>query len=270
MTNFILLLFSILVILLIFRILKKRKTSELKQVVPKSVKPSIQEIENDERKKLYDILSEPFDLAKDDSKPYFMFFDTETTGFIPDYTEVEDFESFPYPVQIAWAVFDYHGNLIKERDFILLQPIEIPADAVKVHKISTEKMLEKGVDPIPVYEEFVSDLKSSNYLIAHNLEYDDKVLKAEFIRRGLKKTLLSKKRICTMKKFKKFCDIPFKSGTGVKFPKLSELAVCTFNIRLDPSRFTIKGGHNAMVDVKVTAMCFFELLHTWHEIDIEE
>lgn len=229
----------------------------------------IHEIENEERKKLTEILSEPFDLAPEDSKPFFVFFDTETTGFVPEYTDVKDFKEFPFPVQLAWAVFDFEGRLIKERDFILLQPTEIPQDAAKVHKITTQKMIDKGVDPIPVYEEFVSDLKSAQYLVAHNLEYDDKVMKSEFHRKGLKPSLLSKKRICTMKKFKKFCDIPYKSGTGTKYPKLSEFAVCAFNMNLNPSRFSIKSGHNALVDVQVTAKCFFEMLHTWEEITIE-
>ena len=229
-----------------------------------------QDRDNDERKRLTEILNQPFNPAAEDSIPFFVFFDTETTGFVPDYTDVKDFEEFPFPVQLAWSVFDIEGRLIKQRDFILLQPTEIPQDAAKIHRITTEKMKEKGVDPIPVYEEFVSELKSAKYLIAHNLEYDDKVMKAEFYRKGLKLSLLSKKRICTMKKFKKFCGIPFPSGTGTKFPKLSEFAVCAFNSNLDPTRFSIKSGHNASVDVHVTAKCFFEMLLTWGEIEIEQ
>lgn len=228
------------------------------------------ERDNQEGKKLADILAESFVPAPEDSYPFFMVFDTETTGFVPDDVDVKEFEEFPFPVQLAWAVFDYEGRLIKERDFVLLQPTEIPQEAAKIHKITTEKMKEVGVDPIPVYEEFVSDLKSAKYLIGHNLEFDDKVIKAEFHRRGLKPSLLSKKRICTMKKFKKFCDIPFASGTGTKYPKLSELAVCAFGAKLDPGKFKIKGGHHGMVDVRVTAKCFFEMLHSWEEIQIEK
>lgn len=240
-----------------------------KDSIPKISRDQVIENENQQREKLNLILSEPFDPAPEQYEAFFMFFDTETTGFIPDNVDVKEFNQYPFPVQIAWAVFDYDGKLIKEREFILLQPIDIPSDAAKIHKITTQKMKEKGVDPIPVYEEFVSDLKSARYLIAHNLEYDDKVIKAEFYRKGLKSTLLSKKRICTMKKFKRFCDIPFPSGTGIKFPKLSEFAVCAFNAKIPPTRFSIVGGHDASVDVRVTAKCFFEMLHTWEEIQIE-
>lgn len=282
METFLTILLFIVIVLIILKIAKKVRPKTPIEFDPNSLPKSIRsdkkieirpihERENDERKKLTEILNEPFDQATENSVPFFVFFDTETTGLIPDYElDVKEFEQFPMPVQLAWAVFDYEGKIIKEKNFILLQPIDIPEDASKIHKITTEKMKETGIDPIPVYLEFVADLKSAKYLIAHNLEFDDLVMKAEFHRKGLKPTLLSKKRICTMKRFKNFCDLPFEYKSGKKFPKLSEFAVCAFSMNLTPSRFSIPGGHNAIMDVRITAKCFFEMLHTWEEIKIEK
>lgn len=282
METFFTILLFIVIVFIILKIAKKVRPKTPKEFdpnsfsIPNSTKKSVDnrsvhEIEHEARLMLNEELNEPFDQADESSKPFFIFFDTETTGFIPEYElDVKEFKHFPFPVQLAWAVFDYEGNIIKERSFILLQPTEIPDDAAKIHKITTEKMKEFGVDPIPVYDEFVADIKSSNYLIAHNLEYDDKVIKAEFHRKGLKVSLLSKKRICTMKKFKNFCNIPFFYKPGNKYPKLSEFAVCAFNAKLPPDRYKIPSGHNAMIDVKVTAKCFFQMLHVWGEIEIEK
>lgn len=248
----------------------KKKPSKAPNPAP-AVEPVLtrEESDNLERKRIHDILNAPFDPAPEGAEPYFIFFDVETTGLPPYDTSEKDFEEWPWPVQIAWAVFTYEGELIKERTEILKQEVNIPSDAVRVHKITNEKMAADGVDPFPVYGEFVEDLKNSKYLIAHNMEYDHKVLKAEFYRKGLKVSQLSKKKICTMKKFKNFCYLLNSKG-DVKYPKLSELAVCCFSSKLDPGRLTIKGSHNANMDVRVTAKCFFELMNVWGEIEIEK
>ena len=232
-------------------------------------KQDIEKKENIEREKIYKELSEPFEVASEDQPPHFVFFDLETTGFIPDGIPEKDHIHWPHPVQIAWMVFTYEGELIKEKSAILFQDVEIPEDATKVHRISTEKMKSQGIDPIPVFAEFTADLKSAAMLVAHNMEFDYKILKAEFYRKGLKISSLSSKRFCTMKKSKEYCGIPFPYKSGYKYPKLSELAACCFGGSIDPSRFTIKGGHDALTDVRVTAKCFFHLLHVMEEFQIE-
>jgi DNA polymerase III epsilon subunit-like protein len=235
---------------------ENRKTSNnnLKKNQDESLKDEIELI-----KKINEELSKPFSEASENEKPYFIFFDLETTGFPPDGVPEKEFENWPFPIQLTWMLFSFEGNLIKEKSNILLQDTEVPEESSNYHGITNEKMKNIGEDPILVYQEFVQDIKSSSMLIAHNMEFDYGILKSDFYRKGLKVSGLSIKKFCTMKKSKDYCSIPLNYKSGFKYPKLTELAACCFAPKLRPGRFKIKSDQNELTDIKITAACFFYL-----------
>jgi DNA polymerase III epsilon subunit-like protein len=75
-------------------------------------------------------------------------------------------------------------------------------------------------------------------------------LGAEFLRNGMLNILNDKSKICTMERTTDFCAI--KGFYGYKWPKLSELHYKLFD-------FHFEEAHNASIDVKATAKCFWEL-----------
>ena len=73
----------------------------------------------------------------------YLFFDTETTGLPKNWkAPVTDLNNWPRLVQLAFLYYDNNGNKISGGDFIIKpEGFTIPADASRIHGISTEKAI---------------------------------------------------------------------------------------------------------------------------------
>jgi DNA polymerase-3 subunit epsilon len=180
-----------------------------------------------------------------------LFFDTETSGLPKNWNApVEQLENWPRLVQIAWQVYDLQGKLIAEEEYVIKpNGFEIPIEASNVHKITTQKAHETGVDLSLILDIFSNVIMDSDLLVAHNYSFDYSIIGAELLRNGLENTLINKDNICTMKSSTDFCKIsgPF----GNKWPKLEELYDILFNETFN--------AHDALDDIRATARCFWEL-----------
>ncbi|HBA60897.1 MAG TPA: 3'-5' exonuclease [Elusimicrobia bacterium] len=182
----------------------------------------------------------------------FLFFDTETTGLPKNWkAPVTDLNNWPRMIQLAYRLCDADESVLAEADYII-KPVgfTIPDDAAKVHGITTERALKEGKNLLEVLLEFQEALKHAQYLVAHNLSFDEKIMGAEFLRNGLQDALPGKKKICTMNSTTDFCAIP--GPYGNKWPKLNELHQKLFQAEFE-------GAHNAAADIAATAKCFWEL-----------
>ncbi|HBF88445.1 MAG TPA: 3'-5' exonuclease [Bacteroidales bacterium] len=182
----------------------------------------------------------------------YLFFDTETTGLPKSWkAPVTDLNNWPRLVQLAFLLYDINGNKITEGDFIIKpEGFTIPADASKIHGISTQKALEEGHKLYTVLEQFQALINESEFLVAHNISFDEKIVGAEFLRNNMPDIDAKKRKICTMQSSTNFCAI---NGLyGYKWPKLSELHYKLFKTDFEEA-------HNASVDISVTAKCFWEL-----------
>lgn len=182
----------------------------------------------------------------------YLFFDTETTGIPKNYkAPVSDFKNWPRMVQIAWVIADESGVEISSAEHILKpNGFTIPADAAKVHGITTEIANERGVEIRGVLDAIVKDIAAATTLIAHNMAFDEKILGAEFLRAGFTNHLEAKPRRCTMQSATDFCRLP--GQYGFKWPTLNELHNKLF-------QESFSGAHRALVDVRACAKCYFEL-----------
>ena len=185
----------------------------------------------------------------------YLFFDTETTGLPRNWkAPVTDLNNWPRLVQLAFLYFDSNGNKISGGDFIIKpEGFTIPSDASRIHEISTEKALREGQSISTVLQQFNSLIGQAIYLVAHNMSFDEKIVGSEFLRNGMPNSIPSKNKICTMEKTTTFC--PITGPNGYRWPKLSELHYKLF-------RTDFEEAHNASVDIKATAKCFWELKKT--------
>ena len=85
----------------------------------------------------------------------YLVFDLETTGLpIHRNASPNDFDNWPYVIQISWLLFDDEHKLLEHNNYYIKQPIEIPIEAVNIHGISNSIMLEKGLPAPTVYANF--------------------------------------------------------------------------------------------------------------------
>lgn len=182
----------------------------------------------------------------------YLFFDTETTGLPRNYkAAVTDLDNWPRVVQLAYAVYDESGKeLTKVNRIIKPQGFTIPVEASKVHGISTERALQEGIDLSTALEEFSNWANKADYLVVHNVSFDQSILGAEFIRSKLKDSIANAKKICTMQSSTDYCRIP--GPYGFKWPTLQQLHMTLFGLGFG-------AAHNALADVEATVKCFFEL-----------
>lgn len=184
-----------------------------------------------------------------------LFFDTETTGLPLNnmwQAPAENTVVWPRVVQLAWEYYK-DGQLENSGNYIIKpEGFSIPSDSARVHGITTERARAEGVVLSKVLEEFSSLVKGSDFIVAHNVSFDEKVMGAEFIRAGMGNLLAGKQTVCTKELSTNFCAIPHPARSGYKWPTLAELHGKLFGTGFDEA-------HNAMADVKATAKCFWEL-----------
>jgi DNA polymerase III subunit epsilon len=183
-----------------------------------------------------------------------LFFDTETTGRPLNYkAPVTDSKNWPRMVQLAWVQTDKEGNILQEGNHII-KPVgyTIPSDVVKIHGITTEIALEKGEDLNTVLLQFEEFVKNNKLIVAHNIEFDDSIIRAEYHRNAIQTTLSNKKQFCTMKSKNIINYCALIGPYGFKWPALSELHKKLF-------KEDFGGAHNALNDVKATVKCYWKL-----------
>lgn len=182
----------------------------------------------------------------------YLFYDTETNGLPKDWnTSAKDVENWPRIVQLAWAQYDKLGNEISCRaDIIKPDGFKLEPEATKVHGI-TDEVAENGCDLESVLWDFVNSVAKSKYVVAHNLRFDRKVIRSELFRsRNNDCCFDGSEEICTMLSSTAHCAIP--GPRGNKWPKLEELHRHLFDEDFE-------GAHDALIDVRACARCFFEL-----------
>jgi DNA polymerase-3 subunit epsilon len=182
----------------------------------------------------------------------YVFFDTETTGLPRNWkAPVSDLSNWPRLVQLAWLHYDNDGNKIDGRHYIIKPDgFTIPADASRVHGISTERAMNEGVELQGVLKDFEILIAEVSFLVAHNMSFDEKIVRAEFLRKKMLNSIANKKRICTMEKSTNYCKL--NGPYGYKWPKLSELHFKLFGASFEEA-------HNAAVDIDATAKCFWQM-----------
>jgi DNA polymerase III epsilon subunit-like protein len=182
----------------------------------------------------------------------YLFFDTETTGVPRNYkAPASDLKNWPRLVQIAWLLTDEEAHEVSSAEYIVKpEGFIIPNDAAEVHGITTEFALRNGVDLQSVLSAVAANVNKASLLVAHNMQFDEKILGAELLRAGYPNVVDAKNRRCTMQAATNYCRLP--GPYGFKWPTLQELHLKLFNESFD-------GAHRALVDVRACARCYFEL-----------
>jgi DNA polymerase III epsilon subunit-like protein len=189
-------------------------------------------------------------------------FDTETTGLPPRGAKlgVTPLKDFPHIVQLSYILYDTekHSILISNDHIIRLSnEIELSEESISIHRVTRDVMINRGVTMKYALELFEICARAADVLVAHNLDFDKRMLFVEARRNGIYSLPLhpssGKEMFCTMKTSVETCRIEaVNKRTGekyFKYPTLSELHKHLFGIL--PT-----GVHNAFVDILVCLRCY--------------
>lgn len=213
-------------------------------------------------------------------------FDVETTGLIPKIDPVTKkpgpLEEMPYIIQISFIIFNLYDFSIEKtyNAYIKIKNIEkISEEITNLTGITQEKCANQGIEMKIALEEFYNEYINSDYVIAHNINFDRRMIMIEIERNYLELEEKSKnilnlfdplfcklkgiENYCTMLSSIHICNIMIESKTNKtksykKFPKLTELYYILF--KSNPANL-----HNALVDTLVCLRCFLKIKMN-HEI----
>lgn len=189
------------------------------------------------------------------------FFDTETTGLWNKKLAITH-TAQPHIVQLATLVTDSCGNevtsfnrIIKPQGYTTIDP-----GAFEVHGITFERAMDEGIDRRLVLDEWRDLVRPTHMLIAHNKEFDLKLMEIAMRREynDVKQSYRYKKQFCTMKTYTDICKLPptdrmLQYGFNTyKSPKLQEAYKHVFGEEFEDA-------HDAMADVRACAKIFFAL-----------
>ncbi len=182
----------------------------------------------------------------------YLFFDTETTGLPKNYqAPLDDFLNWPRIVQLSWSLYDGEGHHWESQNYIIRPDgFTISAEVAAIHRITQERAEKEGVPLRVALDHFLSHVAGVDFLVAHNIDFDEKIIGSELLRQKLP-PLGNTPRICTMRTTAGVCRIPSPRG-GYKWPNLTELYTHLF-------KTSFPEAHDAVFDVKACADCFFEL-----------
>lgn len=180
-----------------------------------------------------------------------IYYDTETTGF-PAKAGAPQSE-WPHIVQLAAIlVDDEEGEVASLNVIIRPDGWTVPDDAAKIHGITTEKAERFGIPIASAMSMFSQLCRQAEQAIAHNDEFDLKLVTFEIDRLAKPNVLLTTPRFCTMKATTEICKLPGRYGQ-FKWPKLIEAHQHFFGEGFD-------GAHDALVDVRACHRVHMHLL----------
>jgi DNA polymerase III epsilon subunit-like protein len=192
-------------------------------------------------------------------------FDVETTGLIKKNVPL------PYITQMSFVVYDFNQQqIIKSYNYYIKIPDHVVIDPfiTQLTRITHEICNTQGVDIIDALKDLYNCYMMSDCIVAHNIEFDEKMIKIEMERN--RKIIEEKNNYlmllfndkyskifniesyCTMKNNIDFCSIYFTNSKKKKYPQLIELYKKCFNQ-------TPENLHNALNDVLICLRCYLKL-----------
>ena len=222
-------------------------------------------------------------------------FDVETNGLLPKRKRGSlispNIDEYPHILQLSYAIYDLEKYEIVEtyNAYIkIAENVGINEFITSLTGIDKNLCETKGVPILDALKQFYKAYMKCECIIAHNIEFDQKMILVEIERNReyileytpyciliFNKTYEELNNIeiyCTMRKGTNLCNIEYKpiensinneknekirKTIGKKFPKLSELYLKLFQSSEVPINL-----HNSMVDVMVCLSCYLKMRHT--------
>ncbi len=200
----------------------------------------------------------------------FLFLDTETNGLPRDFKIAPIHHQFwPEIVSIAWEQYNLDTSVVPykwtltDRQYFVIKPssptVKWSTESEAIHKISLAEAI-SGVDIAVALNLFDDALARSDYIVAHNLNFDRSVIQAAMHRAKRKSVWMhTGDEICSMMNSIEIVKIPRAKpikDDRYKWPKLSELHYFLFKDEYKECTL-----HNSLGDTQCLVKCYKELVN---------
>lgn len=151
-------------------------------------------------------------------------------------------------IQLSYVIYDEKHQEIKRFDKYVKNRM-VDNFLYEIHKISTDYLMENGIEFDIIMEEFVKDINNCEYILGHNISSDIKHIKSNIIKYkiNLKYDIFEEKKIIdTMKIGKELFDLK----TSPSLTKLVELVL----------KQSMINAHNSLYDCEYTAKCYQSII----------
>ncbi len=186
--------------------------------------------------------------------------DTESSGLF-DFSKPADADGQPRMASLAIITFEVKPDpfgpdeiiLFAEEDFLIAPDgWEMHPDATAVNGYTTEFLQANG-KPVRLALDRYAALIDAGYIVgAYSAQFDTKIMRGEMRRAGIPDRFEQTPNICLMRACTNVVRVPKKTGSGFKFPKLSE--ACAFFKIEQPA------AHSALGDTRSAVEIFRHLL----------
>jgi DNA polymerase-3 subunit alpha len=204
---------------------------------------------------------------------FILFFDTETTGLIPN--GAMSIDQYPHIIQLSYILYDTQTDTTVEtfNQYVRLAPKVVISDIITTLTGITREMCNHGIPIVDCLRSFRNAYLKADLLVAHNMKFDLEMIRCE-IKRYIQPLFSTsstydiddvtafmnmfkrnKPTYCTMLKSTELCDIRKTPDSNYKkYPKLSELFQKLYADESLPANL-----HNSMTDVLVCLRCYMHM-----------
>jgi len=183
----------------------------------------------------------------------YLVFDVSANGNPGSYkASPNDVLNWPRVIHISWIMLSEELKPIQDYNCLIKpQGFSTAEESATKHTIDIEKAKESGEEIKKVLGLFSKAVDEAKYIFAHNLDYNENIIGAEFKRAEMEHTLFASERLCLMQEGTFYAKIPNRRG-GFKWPTLQELHTAIFRQGYTPV-------NNARADVIAASRCFIAL-----------
>ena len=182
-------------------------------------------------------------------------FDTETTG-LPDYKQPSEMPHQPHIVELAALLYDDTTGELVEQLHAIVRPDGwvIPDEVADIHGITTERAMAEGRPEAEVLAEFLALHARCSLRVAHNEDFDQRIVRIAIKRLGAGATQEERDAIAdAFKAAPKYCTMKTDAkARGVKWPKLAEA-------HLHHVGREMENAHSALADARACAAVYFAM-----------
>jgi len=184
----------------------------------------------------------------------YLIFDCSSIEKPKSYTApFSDTSAWPRMAHLSWIILNKELKPVEDYNHIISpEGYEFTSDMEERCRITKEDVETKAISLEESLIGFDESLNKVDYVLAHNLNFNENVLAAEYQRKGINHNLFKKERFCLMQESTFYCKLPSKTG-GYKWPTITELHAIIFQKAYSPP-------NNARADVIAATRCFKALM----------